>query len=171
MMDTMQTLQHPDRKIIMVWRFKYYILLLIDIIAHSTGLAVSLFARNSVLAIILAISSVFITAAVVAAAVWLPKLSYKRRKYLFTEDKIEIVEGIIFVETSMIPISRIQHLTIDEGPLLRKHGLASIVVFTTAGFFKMEGLTRYDAYKIADNLKNTVNIKVRRKDEHDKEAQ
>jgi hypothetical protein len=35
----------------------------------------------------------------------------------------------------------------------------------------MEGLAREDAYKIADFLKNTVNIKVRNEDENDKEAQ
>ncbi|NLN03803.1 MAG: PH domain-containing protein [Clostridiaceae bacterium] len=167
----MQKMQHPDKKVIKVWRFKYYVLLALLIIAFAMAIIFASFSGNMNLTIFAAIMFVLIAAAVVAAAAIFPKLNYKRRKYLFTEDKIEIVKGIIFIETSMIPISRIQHLTIDEGPLLRRHNLASIVVYTTAGFFKMEELARKDAYMIADYLKNTVNIKVREEDENNKEAQ
>ena len=167
----MQKMQHPDKKVMKVWRFKYYVLLALQIIAYVIALVFALTSGNKDFAIFATTVFVLTAAAVIAAATSLPKLSYKRRKYLFTEDKIEIVKVIIFIETSMIPISRIQHLTIDEGPLLRRHNLASIVVYTTAGFFKMEGLAREDAYKIADFLKNTVNIKVRNEDENDKEAQ
>lgn len=166
----MKQLQHPDRKIVKVWRFKYVIFSAILIIAYGIFLALLRPSINEKIFIYPTVIFILNLAAVITAAISLPILSYKRRKYLFTEDKIEIAEGIFFRVTSMIPISRVQHLTIDEGPLLRRYGLTSIAVFTTAGSFVLDGLKRDDAYTIADNLKSRVNIKVKKEEDNDKEA-
>lgn len=52
--------------------------------------------------------------------------------YLDAEEDLTIASGIMFREVQTIPYGRVQSVTIDEGPVARRYGLAQITV-STAG--------------------------------------
>lgn len=92
--------------------------------------------------------------------VFYPAVEYRQWTYLITGDRIEIKKGIFFHSTRVIPISRIQHVTIVEGPIARLFGLATVTISTAGGAFRIEGLSKATAAAICDNLKDVVNRKI-----------
>jgi membrane protein YdbS with pleckstrin-like domain len=58
------------------------------------------------------------------------ELSYRFVSYRVDEDGIEIREGVWWREVSNIPRSRVQHIDVSQGPLERKYGLGTLVIYT-----------------------------------------
>ncbi len=88
-----------------------------------------------------------------------PEIEYRQWAYLIAADRIEVKKGIFFHATRIVPISRIQHVTVFEGPLARFYGLAGITINTAGGSVKIEGLARRTADEICERLKTAVNQK------------
>jgi len=85
-----------------------------------------------------------------------PIIEYKQWRYAITEDKVEIRHGIFFITTTVIPIIRVQHITISRGPIYRKLGLSAVKIFLASGSFEIEGLRENIANTISENLKSRV---------------
>jgi len=51
-----------------------------------------------------------------------------------------------------VPMARIQHVDIRRGPLERRYGLATVVLFTAAGAHAIPGL----ALEVADQLRDRI---------------
>lgn len=85
-----------------------------------------------------------------------PEIEYRQWRYMITEDKIEIRHGIFFLTTTVIPIVRVQHITISRGPVYRKLGLSKVRIFLASGSFEIEGLSENTANIISENLKSKV---------------
>ena len=51
---------------------------------------------------------------------------------------------------------RIQHITIDHGPILRKLGLSNVNIHTASGAFSIAGLSNETAKVVADALKERL---------------
>jgi len=89
-----------------------------------------------------------------------PPVEYRQWAYLITPDRIEIRKGIFFHSIRIVPISRIQHVTVFEGPIARAYHLASVTINTAGGSMKIEGLARETAEEICNSLKTIVNRKI-----------
>lgn len=85
-----------------------------------------------------------------------PEIEYRQWRYVITEDKIEFRHGIFFITTTVVPIVRVQHITMSRGPIYRKLGLSTVKVFLASGSFQIEGLSEATANKISENLKTKV---------------
>jgi len=85
-----------------------------------------------------------------------PIIEYQQWRYAITEDKVEIRHGIFFVTTTVIPIIRVQHITISRGPIYRKLGLSAVKIFLASGSFEIEGLLENTANVISESLKSSV---------------
>jgi len=85
-----------------------------------------------------------------------PIIEYQQWRYTITEDKVEIRHGIFFITTTVIPIIRVQHITISRGPIYRKLGLAAVKIFLASGSFDIEGLSETTANTISEILKSRV---------------
>ena len=85
-----------------------------------------------------------------------PIIEYKQWRYAITKDKVEIRHGIFFITTTVIPIIRVQHITISRGPIYRKLGLSSVKIFLASGSFDIEGLLENTATVISESLKSSV---------------
>ncbi|SHH66971.1 hypothetical protein SAMN02745196_00958 [Clostridium collagenovorans DSM 3089] len=92
-----------------------------------------------------------------------PFFEYKQWKYMITEDKIEIVHGLFFVTTTIIPILRIQHVSISQGPINKLFNLNNITINTAGGAHNITGLTLEDANKISEYLNARIISKVKNK--------
>lgn len=89
-----------------------------------------------------------------------PSFEYKQWKYAITKDKVEFSEGIFFIKTVIIPIVRIQHIQVNQGPINRWLGLASIVISTAGGIHKIPNIELAKAEEISELLKNKVKERV-----------
>lgn len=89
-----------------------------------------------------------------------PVIEYKQWYYIITKDKVEFSEGIFFKERTIIPIVRIQHIKINEGPINRLLNLANIKIHTAGGVHKIPNIDREKAEEISHYLKDKVKEKV-----------
>ncbi|MFD3156045.1 PH domain-containing protein [Haloimpatiens sp. FM7330] len=87
-----------------------------------------------------------------------PKIEYRQWRYLITEDKIELINGIIIRSKIIIPISRIQHLDIEQGPIYRKFGLACLKLNTAGASHEIPALTIDEAEELSEKLKQIVEM-------------
>jgi uncharacterized protein len=69
-----------------------------------------------------------------ALAAWLvlavPARRYRRWGYAFGNDRLRIVHGYLFHHDTVVPLGRIQHIDVHQGPLMRRWGLAQLTVHT-----------------------------------------
>ncbi|MBQ7541032.1 MAG: PH domain-containing protein [Clostridia bacterium] len=61
-----------------------------------------------------------------------PPIRFRRYRYLIAKDRIEIIEGLLFIRRTIVPIDRIYQIDIRKGPLDNAVGVAKVMV-TTAG--------------------------------------
>lgn len=84
---------------------------------------------------------------------------YKRKKYKLFDKNFTYQEGVLVHKETAIPFSRIQHVEIDEGPLERYFGLASLSIYTAGDSgrdLKVNGLELNKAHSIKDFITNYI---------------
>jgi hypothetical protein len=88
------------------------------------------------------------------AHVW-PRAVHRHAAYRVTRDGIEIHGGVVWRSIVSVPRSRVQHTDVAQGPLQRRYGLATLLIYT-AGTEHAEvdlgGLDRATALRIRDHL-------------------
>lgn len=89
-----------------------------------------------------------------------PFFEYAQWKYVITKDKIEFSEGIYFTKTTVIPIVRVQHIKIKEGPINKLFKLADVDIHTAGGAHEIPNLDIKKAREIGEYLKEKIQEKV-----------
>ena len=78
-------------------------------------------------------------------------ISYKYSGYALREKDILFRSGWIRRKTRIVMLNRIQHVSVQSGPLERKFGLSSVSIYTagsSAADFTIEGITVETAQRI-----------------------
>ena len=86
---------------------------------------------------------------------WHPARSYQGWGYRIDDKVLEIRHGIWFTVLQLLPLSRVQHVDIQRGPLERRYGLASLVLHTAgthAANLVIPGLDADEAIRLRDRL-------------------
>ena len=86
--------------------------------------------------------------------------AFYKRKYSVRERDISYKSGLFIHRMTTVPFSRIQHVEIDEKPISRIFGLASISVFTagdSSDDLVIKGITREEAEQIKEFISNKIN--------------
>ncbi|MFG0285026.1 MAG: PH domain-containing protein [Phycisphaerales bacterium JB039] len=84
-----------------------------------------------------------------------PVLQYRRASYAVCDLGIEIRRGVLWRRITIVPRSRIQHTDVEQGPIMRRFGLAKLVIHTAGAehaTVPLYGLTMADAVAIRDQL-------------------
>jgi len=92
-----------------------------------------------------------------------PIIEYIQWSYLIDDDRIEIKKGIFWRSHTVIPISRIQHVSSKSGPMQNIFGLATVEINTAGGVHTIDEVSKATAAQICELLKNIVNLKVAEK--------
>lgn len=100
-------------------------------------------------------------AAAVAVFFIVPPLRYKRYRYHIGRDRIEIIEGLLFIRRTIIPIDRIHQIDIRRGPLDNLAGVAKVIVTTAGSAAAFRFLEPEKADEIALYLNESVTGKIR----------
>ena len=100
----------------------------------------------------LIIISCFVFIEIIFLTCFLPSLRMKYTAYEIYETELEIQTGIFIIKRVVIPMVRVQHVTTEVGPLLRKYGLSTINISTAATVHKIAGLE----HEIAEELRDKI---------------
>lgn len=87
---------------------------------------------------------------------WRYGRAYARRfRGVLRTDGLWLARGVFWHRETFVPRARIQHTDVDEGPLARRLGMATLKVFTAgthASELEIEGLARETAIALRDRL-------------------
>jgi membrane protein YdbS with pleckstrin-like domain len=120
-------------------------------------LIVAMFARSLSLDVKALLGMLCLVALILLAWVaqmW-PAIEYRYFRYSLDADGIEIRCGVVWRKVIRVPRSRVQHIDVDQGPLERRHGLASLSIYTAGTEFArvvLPGLRHSRAIEIRDGL-------------------
>lgn len=85
-----------------------------------------------------------------------PKLEYRQWSYRITETNICYNHGIYVKRFTMIPISRIQHLELKQGPVLKHFGLSNVQIYTAGQSHEIVALKTVEAEEIIENINKLI---------------
>ncbi len=80
--------------------------------------------------------------------VLLPYLRWKKWRYSIDENEIDLKRGILVIQRTLIPLSRVQHVDTRQGPILRAYSLATVTISTAATTHEIPALDEYTADKV-----------------------
>lgn len=86
---------------------------------------------------------------------WYPPRFYRTWGYRIDAKVLETRSGRLFQRARLLPLSRLQHVDIERGPLERMYGLASLVLHTAgthSANIRIPGLEAGEATRLRDRL-------------------
>ena len=84
-----------------------------------------------------------------------PPLAYQHTFYRVDDQGIEIRKGVYWRVVINVPRSRVQHIDVSQGPIERRYGLGTLVIYTAGtdhAKVELEGLEHGRALAIRDFL-------------------
>jgi uncharacterized protein len=78
----------------------------------------------------------------------LPQKAWAGWSYGIHEEEIDLLRGIFQRKRTLVPMVRVQHVDMKQGPIMRRYGLASITFSTAAGSHEIPGLDAETADEI-----------------------
>lgn len=147
-----------DKKAVKAWIIARTLFLVIFAAIYFVGIYGFLMPiiDNTMVRLIIHILTVIINGYLLLYAFLFPLIEYKEWKYSISDDKIELVHGIFVRKKVIIPISRLQFLDVDQGPIHRRYGLSTIRLNTAGGLHEIPALTNDEAEEISKNLASVV---------------
>mgnify|MGYP003316311051 CR=1 FL=1 len=82
-----------------------------------------------------------------------PPIEYRQWGYYIDDEKVVIRHGLFFINETIIPIIRIQNITISQGPINRNLGLYEVEIALASGSHEIIGLDRDTADAISESLR------------------
>jgi membrane protein YdbS with pleckstrin-like domain len=60
----------------------------------------------------------------------IPQTRYNARGYQISADRLRVVRGLMFRHDTVVPFGRVQHIDVNQGPLERFFGIATLTLHT-----------------------------------------
>lgn len=157
--------EKPEKKIILLWRinslliFLTFALFIGLLIFLNLSYSFSIFPFNLSSEIAYCVFGIILLWRLVALIVY-PWIKYKQWGYRVEKDRIALRHGIFFIRESMIPVVRIQSVTISQGIPSRILGLYHVEISLTGANFSIIGLSRETSQTISDNLNKQLQTRL-----------
>ncbi|MBE6760134.1 MAG: hypothetical protein E7554_08630 [Ruminococcaceae bacterium] len=156
----MKEFSRVDKKAKTKWRVSRFVGLLFLAIASAVLLlAVGSSGESTATLVCAIICGVVLLLQLVNLIVY-PMIEYIQWQYLVDDDRIEIKKGIFWRSHTVVPISRIQHVSVKSGPMQNIFGLSSVEINTAGGVHTIDELNKEVAAQICDKLRTIINLKV-----------
>lgn len=88
-----------------------------------------------------------------------PLRRYQARGYQLGGDRLRVVRGLLFRSDTVVPFGRVQHIDVQQGPLERAYGLATLVLHTAGthnASVALPGLGHDDAVAMREAIRAHV---------------
>jgi membrane protein YdbS with pleckstrin-like domain len=152
-------LTSPEKRIspkaLKVWKI-YGAILSFIVFALSIAATVAIFLLDLpkwIIPILVVVDICFLLIAVF----FVPKIRWERWRYELREQEIELQHGLFVVKRTLIPIIRVQHVDTNQGPIMKKYRLASVVISSAATTHEIPALDEDEA----EELRKTISYLVR----------
>ncbi|MCH4892538.1 PH domain-containing protein [Sphingomonas sp. SFZ2018-12] len=124
-------------------------------IAGAIGIEVALADRLPV--------SGLVAVPVLVLAIWSILFSTRRRwsrwGYAFTGGELHVASGWLFRSHTIVPVSRVQHIDVSQGPVERHYAVASLSLYTAgseSNVVHLPGIARDTADAIRDTIREAI---------------
>ena len=149
-----------DPRAIALWRITG-ILNVVPLFAGACFAAVAMVrygGASVLLAVVLPVAVVVLGFVVVGVA---PGLRWRMWRYEIRPDEVDLQRGILWIERTLVPLARIQHVDTRQGPLQRRYGLSTVVFYTAAGPNQIPELST----PVAAGVRDRIAVLTREQDE------
>ncbi|WP_416150414.1 PH domain-containing protein [Salipaludibacillus sp. HK11] len=103
-----------------------------------------------------------ITVYSVLSAIWgifiKPSLLYKNWRYDVGEEFLQLKSGAFIEEHHLVPMTKIQSVSTNQGPILRKYGLYSLSIQTMGSSHAIPNLPEDIAFDVRDQIAHYAKI-------------
>lgn len=99
--------------------------------------------------------------AVLVAGAWVwpvPDVEWAHWRYEIGEQEVDLQRGWVVVTRTLVPMAQIQHVDTRRGPLERRFGLATVVLYTAAGSSEIPALDDDVAAEVRDRISGLANL-------------
>lgn len=94
-----------------------------------------------------------------ATSIWpIPALQWRFWRYEIGEQEVDLQRGWLIVTRTLVPMAQIQHVDSRRGPLERRFGLATVVLYTAAGSNEIPALDDEVAGQVRDRIAGLANL-------------
>lgn len=103
----------------------------------------------------------FVVVPVLAAVVDVVFITPVRRSiwwYAVGEHQIDLEHGWLIVTRTVIPMTRVQHVELEHGPIAQRFRLAQLEIHTAAGSVKIPALDRAEGERIRQRIADLARI-------------
>ena len=88
-----------------------------------------------------------------------PARKYRHWGYAMGTNRLRIVRGYMFYRDTIVPFGRIQHIDVEQGPIDRRYGLATLTVHTAGNHnstVALPGLLHADALAMREAIRAAI---------------
>ncbi len=78
--------------------------------------------------------------------------------YAIGDEQIDLQHGWLIIRRTVIPMTRVQHVQLERGPVADRFRLAELKIFTAAGFVKIPALDRDEGNRIRQQIADLARI-------------
>lgn len=137
-----------------IWRWNALLNCVILLIISLAMLIGKIFAPKGMQIFLLITSVIFFVLAIFALLIEMLLINYHWNfwTYYIDEQQVELHHGFFFRKQIIIPIARMQNVTLKQGPILQLKDLQKVIVETAAGASDIAGIKNDEAM----NLKKLI---------------
>ncbi len=88
----------------------------------------------------------------IGTIILLPELRWRRWRYQVHAHEIELHHGLVWRTCTVVPLTRVQHVDVRQGPLERGFGLSAVVFHTAAEEHKIPALDKNEANSVRNQI-------------------
>lgn len=96
--------------------------------------------------------AVLVAAGGLAYVVYFPRERHRRYRWELHEEELDLLAGVLKVTRTIVPITRIQHVSVQRTAWTNLFGLVRLSVHTAAGQTTIPGLERPQADDVRDRI-------------------
>jgi membrane protein YdbS with pleckstrin-like domain len=97
----------------------------------------------------------------IALIIRVPASRYHARGYRMDADRLRVVRGVLFRADTVVPFGRVQHIDVNQGPLERLFGLATLTLHTAGNHNASVALPGLGE-ELAREMRETIRAHIRR---------
>ena len=91
----------------------------------------------------------------------IPSRRWNARGYQISDDRLRVVRGVMWRHDTVVPFGRVQHIDVDQGPLDRAFGIASLTLHT-AGSHNASVVLPGLGLDLANTMREDIRAHIRR---------
>lgn len=148
--------QPLDPRDVQVSRVVALIISMVLGVAASVGIVLAGFGAGfSIVWMGASVCGVMLLSLLIAFLFYWPPISHRHVRWRLDQVGLEIQRGVFWKQTISVPLARLQHADLTQGPLQRQWGLAKLTVYTAGtqhASVELDGLAYETATTLRDRL-------------------